>query len=251
MALITKPDFTYVWASGGAVVAPNDTKKQQGWVAEAPPFQYDNWLQNRQDQMLAHINQRGICAWDGLTEYEAGGLSYVQGSDGKVYKSVAGSGPATTVQDPTTDLTDTYWTVAFASQDLATESVPGIVEIATASEAQAFTANKIIDGAKLASAFMGVNVSLTTNGYQKLPSGLIIQWGVTASFSHAAGTTQNVTVTFPVAFPAARLALILSHASVYYTSGWTSPESLSMFTAQSQAMSVSGSGPISWLAIGY
>ena len=114
MTLITKPDFTYVWASGGAIVAPNDTKKQQGWVAEAPPFQYDNWLQNRQDQMLAHINQRGICAWDGSTNYEAGGLSYTQGSDGKIYKSVAASGPTTTVQDPTTDVMDVYWTVAFA-----------------------------------------------------------------------------------------------------------------------------------------
>ena len=114
MTLITKPDFTYVWASGGAVVAPNDTKKQLGWVAEAPPFQYDNWLQNRQDQMLAHINQRGIPAWDGLTNYEAGGLSYVQGSDGKVYKSVAASGPSSVVSNPTTDGTDTYWTIAFA-----------------------------------------------------------------------------------------------------------------------------------------
>ena len=114
MPLITKPDFTYVWASGGAVVAPNDTKKQLGWVAEAPPFQYDNWLQNRQDQMLAHINQRGIPGWDGLTNYEAGGLSYVQGSDGKVHKSVAASGPSATVQNPTTDVTDTYWTIAFA-----------------------------------------------------------------------------------------------------------------------------------------
>lgn len=115
MTLITKPDFTYVWASGGAIVAPNDTKKQLGWIAEAPPFQYDNWLQNRQDQMLAHINQRGIAAWDALTNYEAGGLSYVQGSDGKVYKSVAASGPSATVQNPTTDGTDTYWTIAFAN----------------------------------------------------------------------------------------------------------------------------------------
>ncbi len=114
MALITKPDFTYVWASGGAVVAPNDSKKQLGWVAEAPPFQYDNWLQNRQDQMLAHINQRGIPAWDALTNYEAGSLSYVQGSDGKIYKSVAASGPSSVVSNPTTDGTDTYWTVAFA-----------------------------------------------------------------------------------------------------------------------------------------
>lgn len=114
MTLITKPDFTYVWASGGAVVAPNDSKKQLGWVAEAPPFQYDNWLQNRQDQMLAHINQRGIPAWDALTNYEAGSLSYVQGSDGKVYKSVAASGPSSVVSNPTTDGTDTYWTIAFA-----------------------------------------------------------------------------------------------------------------------------------------
>lgn len=114
MTLITKPDFSYIWASGGAIVAPNDTKKQQGWVAEAPPFQYDNWLQNRQDQMLAHINQRGIPAWDGLTNYEAGGLSYAQGSDGKIYKSVAASGPSATVQNPVTDVTDVYWTIAFA-----------------------------------------------------------------------------------------------------------------------------------------
>lgn len=137
MTLITKPDFTYVWASGGAVVAPNDTKKQQGWVAEAPPFQYDNWLQNRQDQMLAHINQRGIPGWDGLTNYEAGGLSYVQGTNGVVYKSVAASGPSTTVQDPTTDVTDTYWTVAFASTTQATETIQGIIELATTAEAEA------------------------------------------------------------------------------------------------------------------
>lgn len=211
MTLITKPDFTYVWASGGAVVAPNDAKKQLGWVAEAPPFQYDNWLQNRQDQMLAHINQRGIPAWDALTNYEAGSLSYVQGSDGKIYKSVAASGPSATVQNPTTDGTDTYWTVAFADvgafltqaagdsryaqrsnnlSDLtnvatartnlgvvaATETTAGLLEIATALEAQSFTANKAIDGEKLAEAFKGANYSLTTNGYQKLPGGLIIQW---------------------------------------------------------------------------
>lgn len=114
MALISKPDYTYIWASGGSVVEPSDTKKQTGWTAEVPPFQWENWIQNRQDQFIAHINQRGIPQWDGQTEYEAGGLSYVQGTDGIVYKSVAASGPSTTSQDPTTDVSDTYWTVAFA-----------------------------------------------------------------------------------------------------------------------------------------
>ena len=239
MALITKPDFTYVWASGGAVVAPNDAKKQLGWVAEAPPFQYDNWLQNRQDQMLAHINQRGIPAWDGLTNYEAGGLSYVQGSDGKIYKSVAASGPATTVQDPTTDATDTYWAVAFADvgafltqvagdaryaqlsnnlSDLtnaatartnlgvvaATETTAGLLEIATNAEAQSYTANKAIDGAKLAAAFQGGNISTTANGFQKLPGGLIIQW-VTVT---AVNSTTAQVVNYPIAFPTAALQVI-------------------------------------------
>jgi hypothetical protein len=114
MPLITKPDWSYIWAEGGAVVQPSNTKIQTGWVAEVPPFQWENFVQNRQDQMLAHINQRGIAAWSGDTEYEAGGLSYVQGSDGVIYKSVAASGPATTTQDPTTDVSNTYWIVAFA-----------------------------------------------------------------------------------------------------------------------------------------
>lgn len=111
---ITKPDMEFIWASGGAIVEPSDTKKQTGWTAEVPPHQWENWIQNRQDNYLAHVNERGIAEWDGNTNYLAAGLSYVQGSNGIVYKSVAASGPATTIQDPTTDVTDTYWTVAFA-----------------------------------------------------------------------------------------------------------------------------------------
>lgn len=114
MALLTKPNMQQVWASGGDIVEPSDLKKQQGWTVEVPPHQFENWIQNRQDEYLAHINQRGIPAWDGLTDYEAGGLSYVQGSDGKVYKSVAASGPSGVVSNPTTDGTDTYWIIAFA-----------------------------------------------------------------------------------------------------------------------------------------
>lgn len=79
----------------------------------------------------------------------------------------------------------------------ATETRAGLLEIATDAEARAFTANKAIDGAKLASALTGSNQSLATNGYQKLPGGLIIQWGESASLS----TDTNSTLTFPIAFP--------------------------------------------------
>ena len=111
---IVKPDLSQQWASDGDKIAPSGAKIQAGWGPEIPPYQWENFIQNRQDEMLAYLNERGIPEWDNRTNYVGGGKSYVQGSDGKVYKSVAASGPASVVSNPTTDVTDTYWTVAFA-----------------------------------------------------------------------------------------------------------------------------------------
>ncbi|EPU7709141.1 TPA: hypothetical protein J1Y50_004017 [Escherichia coli] len=44
--------------------------------------------------------------------------------------------------------------------------------------------------------------SLTANGYQKLPGGMIIQWG-SFSVSPTGGSVGTVDITLPVAFPAA------------------------------------------------
>ena len=46
--------------------------------------------------------------------------------------------------------------------------------------------------------------SLGSSGYQKLPSGLIVQWGPTGAVSSSGGP---VTVTFPIAFPTACRAI--------------------------------------------
>ena len=71
----------------------------------------------------------------------------------------------------------------------------GVQPYATAAEAQAFTVtNKPISPATLAAAFGGGNQSLSASGYQKLPSGLIIQWG-TATVSSGVAS-----VTFPLTF---------------------------------------------------
>jgi hypothetical protein len=68
--------------------------------------------------------------------------------------------------------------------------------VASTAEAQAFTENtKIITALRLKEALQGANQSLGGGGYQKLPGGLIIQWGVTPVL----GTTP-VAVTFPIAF---------------------------------------------------
>lgn len=44
--------------------------------------------------------------------------------------------------------------------------------------------------------------SLSTNGYQKLPGGLILQWG-RVNTTATGGTASNVDVTFPIAFASA------------------------------------------------
>lgn len=109
MPEILKPNFNNgLWASGGAIVAPSNVKIATGWTAEVPPFQWENYTQNRQDQGIAHILQHGISVWDTLTEYQAG-KSYVQGSDGLIYRAVQ----TNTNQNPVTDTTNTYWNKSF------------------------------------------------------------------------------------------------------------------------------------------
>lgn len=108
MPEISKPDFQYVWASGGAIVAPSNVKIQTGWTAEVPPFQWENWSQNRQDQAIAHILQHGISVWDAVTEYQAG-KSYVTASNGKVYVAIT----TNTNNNPTTDTTEINWADLF------------------------------------------------------------------------------------------------------------------------------------------
>lgn len=114
MADIPKPNFSNaLWASGGAIVAPSNVKIQTGWTAEVPPFQWENWSQNRQDQGIAHILQHGIAVWDTLTEYQAN-TSYAQGSDGIAYRAKQ----THSNQNPVTDTAQTYWEIAFATGSL-------------------------------------------------------------------------------------------------------------------------------------
>ena len=108
MAKITKPDMTYVWASGGSKTAPSSVKIQTGWIVEKPEFEKMNWVQNRQDDALAYIFQMGIPEWDSAVEYQYSATykSYVQ-KNGLVYKALQ----VGTNKDPTTEAA--YWTIAF------------------------------------------------------------------------------------------------------------------------------------------
>lgn len=108
MPLFTKPQFNSVWAATGAKLTPASTKISSGWVVEIPPHEYENWVQNRQDALLAHLNQVGIPTWDATVEYQAG-KSYVQGiTSGVVYRAVT----THTNINPEIDISNN-WVVAF------------------------------------------------------------------------------------------------------------------------------------------
>jgi hypothetical protein len=91
------------------------------------------------------------------------------------------------------------------------------------------------------------DASFTANGYQKLPGGLIMQWGT---------TTDGITTTsFPIAFPNACLNVQYSLKDVTYpgtfgavylsTTNWTSTS----FAHSTNATGIGGNR--AWFAIGY
>lgn len=112
MADIQKPaTLNVIWAESGDKIKPEDSKIQIGWLAEIPPRQYFNYMDNRRDTAIAHINQHGIGVWDAFTEYQAL-RSYVQGSDGVIYRALQ-----TNISNNPVEDNGTYWTEAFLSVD--------------------------------------------------------------------------------------------------------------------------------------
>ncbi|MBZ0127148.1 MAG: hypothetical protein K8F32_12325 [Rhodocyclaceae bacterium] len=107
--------------------------------------------------------------------------------------------------------TTAFIAAALAAISDSSEATRGLIKISSAAEAQALTNDlKAITPAKLSEAFKGSNQSLAGSGYQKLPGGVIVQWGsmpVTAS----GGTA---TIAFPITFPTGPYVITASPSSV-------------------------------------
>ena len=236
MAEILKPsDINKIWASAGDVLAPSDSKISTGWAVEIPPRQWFNYIDNKQDQAIAHINQHGIPVWDALTEYQwstNGTKSLCMGSNGTIYRAKQLS----VNQNPVTDTSNTYWEIAFANtgdfytqtqsdarylqksanlsdlvnpataranlsvysqtQTYTKTEVDAKTTVATALQSQTQASNTVlITPLQLAQAMQGVNQSLTASGYQIFPGGLTVQWG-TATVAD----DQVFDITLPVPF---------------------------------------------------
>lgn len=132
----------------------------------------------------------------------------------------------------------------------ATESVQGSAKVATAAQARALTSDLVmLTPLKLDEAYKGSRQSLTVNGYQLEPGGLIKQWGITA----AIGVEGSTVVTLPIPFPAAffgALAVPIGTAGSGVTAGVVDPIDLASFTLHSDSSGGGASHLYYWEARG-
>jgi hypothetical protein len=119
----TKPSgLDKIWAATGVKTpAPDNSKISAGWVAEIPPKEYFNYLDNKQDAFIAHVNQRGGVTWDNTTEYLAN-ISYAFGSNGILYRAVLNSGPPGTAVNPVGDVSGTWVVAYYLTTDVYTKT---------------------------------------------------------------------------------------------------------------------------------
>ena len=71
MVDIIRPNFGTVWAASGEKLSPTEIKLQGGWIQELMPYQYQNFLQNRVDNAITYLLQKGVPEWDAAQEYTA------------------------------------------------------------------------------------------------------------------------------------------------------------------------------------
>lgn len=105
---------------------------------------------------------------------------------------------------------------------------------------------KLLTPKGLDDSLKGGNQLLATNGYQKLPGGLIIQWG---SVSVISGTVSIVTL--PVAFPNDALSATLGAGGTGTTANRYVAFSAAPSATQLLIISSGSAATVRWIAIGY
>ena len=108
VGIVNKPDINYgIWASNGDVAVPSSEKVEIGNIVERPKKEIVNWIDNRQDQFIAYLNQVGVAEWDSKTTYKSN-ISFVNRS-GTVYKAKSQN----IDKDPT--LNQDIWEISWAT----------------------------------------------------------------------------------------------------------------------------------------
>lgn len=254
MAETSKPDYSFIWSSGGAIVAPSNGKIQTGWTAEVPPYQWENWSQNRQDAAISHILQKGISVWSATGEYyftTSGERSYVQGSDGNIYVATSDS----VNQNPITDISNTYWMLAFREQTSPAHGQCQLIYVSTTSiKLSPFNGNNLViagtprklptSGVTLTNAGMAVSTLYYIYAYW---TGTTIALEFSAT-SHVADATTGVEAKSGDS-TRTLVGMLYTNPSAQFTDGATSRLVASWFHRKSVGGGVTTSGTITFSSV--
>jgi len=112
------------WASGGTIVEPDLTKKNQGWtLGEKPFFESMNFLQNQFGQKINYVMRSGVPAHSTVTAYIAGDVVTRGGFIWQALSSNSNSVPS----DGNANWSKLINASELAAQ-LATAAPPGMIE---------------------------------------------------------------------------------------------------------------------------
>jgi hypothetical protein len=184
---------------------------------QSPP-QFDNSLKIATTAFLARMGMQGS-GWTTVGTTQTLGVGVIGGTI-----QVSGSTAAITLTLPLTSavgsqgrieiINSSPYPATFAAQG-ASDKVYGIGAGAGSITVQpGDTLTLVCEAANVWSAVSGTSQLLNsslfsrllgTSGYQKLPSGLIIQWG-----TYLSSSSSDVVATFPIAFPNGALMLLTS-----------------------------------------
>lgn len=146
--------------------------------------------------------------------------------------------------------------ISVGQVDSASAGGRGLVELATSAEVSAGSSTDL--AVTPAGLLAGLGVSKADPGWVRLPSGLIIQWGTTASVSSGDDAWVQSTATFPLPFPTALLSAVVglhmsavpaaNRAFTLFDPGGSSTTTLSAYIQRDQA---AGTFQCTYIAIGY
>ena len=135
---------------------------------------------------------------------------------------------------------------------LATENIAGIIKISTTAQVSAGTDDTTAVTPYKLKELYTAGASKTQNGYQKLPSGVIVQWGIVDYASNPGYIA--VDVVFPTVFPTSCLNVTATFQCLDYNygGGTVGIVSYSSGSVRFQLNSWGeGSTGFTWFAIGY
>lgn len=147
------------------------------------------------------------------------------------------SGPDGSAATPAIQGTDTNTGMFFPAADTIAFAEGGTVAMRIDSNASVSMGSNILN--------LGTS-SLGTNGYSRLPNGLLLQWGTSGSI----GQDSSGSVTFPIAFTTLYCINITGRQAINTTSGGLDTISTQSTTGFTIAHGGDGTSTFYWMALG-